>query len=194
MAAAAPALLIGSTLASAALSAKQASDQNKAISRSMRSSRDAAAVQQKQITEQAAIEQAKNRNRAAQVRGRLRVLAAGAGTGMGGSTLALLRQADYDEAINEQIIETNARHQNERLRSGLDANLLSLESRVQNVLLSTLSGGLGGFNTGLSINGAIESFGEPTNSTPPELSPVATTGASSTGLLELPDIAGSAFA
>lgn len=137
------------------LSYAQAQEQNEATGRAMRSQRNAAETQDRQVDEAAEVERAKNANRAHQIRGRLRVLSAEAGIGMAAYE-QLERQADYDEAINDHLIRRNRVSQQERIRSGLAANITALESSITNPLLAALSGSLGGLTTGLSIGGAVQ--------------------------------------
>jgi len=153
-----PELGIALAIGGAALNFSQAQAQNKATARSMRQARESASVQQEQLSRQASLELRRNQIRAQQVRGRLRVALGEAGVGMGGSAQALLNQSEYDEGINRSIIEESFLNNDARVRSGLNADMIGLESRVQNSLLSALSGGLSGFSTGLSIAGAADTY------------------------------------
>lgn len=155
------AIPIALAVAGAAASAKQASDQNKAIKRSMQASRDAAAVQDGQIIDQGEVEAMKRRNEAAMIRARLRVAGAEAGTGDGGTSL--MTQAAYDEALNQNLIDRNVINERRRLSSGLQADLTALRGRAVNGILAAFQGGLQGASTGLQISSAVNSF----NNIPP---------------------------
>lgn len=171
-------LMIGTAAFGTATSAQAARRRNDAIERSMASQSRSAAVRQRQVAEQAAVERQKEIDAAHRIRGRLRVAAGEAGVGLGGSYAALMRQADTDAATNVDIINRNENAQQTQLRSGLEANLSTLSSRTQNPLIAGLSGGLSGLQTGLSIGGGIRSArelgetpepGESRTITPPSL-------------------------
>lgn len=153
------------------LSIQQARSQNAAISRAQASQVNAAAVQQEQLVEQAAVERRRIQNQTQQIEGRLRVAAGEAGVGLGGSTAALDRQAGIDQATNLTILDNNLENQQQRVTSGLEANLASLSANQQNPLLAGLVGGLGGLQTGLNIGGAIESNRRLNNTPQPQLDP-----------------------
>lgn len=154
------AIPVGLAILGAVTSAQQAKAHNKAISASIKSQRSAAAAQGKQISEQAALEKLKRQREAEQVRGRLRVAAGEAGVGTTGSFGALLRQSDFDLALNQSIIEKNRESQAARVASEFRAGAISTAAQGQNVGLSTLSGGLAGLSTGISIQSAIKSLGD----------------------------------
>ena len=139
------------------LSIEQAQAQNAAIRNAQASQGRAAAVQQEQLVEQAAVERRRIQNQTQQIEGRLRVAAGESGVGLGGSIEALGRQAQIDQATNLAILDSNLDNEQRRVQSGLEANLASLAAGQQNPLLAGLMGGLGGLQTGLSIASGIES-------------------------------------
>jgi hypothetical protein len=149
-------LALGAYQASESASAARA--QNKAIERSMESEQRVAAIKTEQVANQAEIEKRKITNRAAQIRGRIRVAAADSGFGLGGSTAALARQSAFDESINSSIVDRNVLSQNELIASGLQAHLESLASNSQNEMLAAFMGGLSGLDTGLSLGQGIGSI------------------------------------
>ena len=155
-------LLIPAALAvgGAVIGGAGAKSQNAAIGRSMRSQAEAAGIQQNQLAQRAGLERRKRIAEARQIEGRIRVLAAADGVGVGGSWLALLRQADADAATNLQTLDTNYANQIAAVRSGAQANLDALSARVQNELLAAFAGGARGYQTGLSINSARRSLAE----------------------------------
>lgn len=141
--------------------------QNTAARRSAIAANKAATVRQAQLDDAAELEQQKRKNEAEQIRGRLRVSGAAADVGLGGSYAALAEQANVDEAINLQTIQKNRANQGALVQSGLEADLLTLQSHMTNPILQGFTGSLQGAQTGLSIAGAVNSFGVPTTSTPP---------------------------
>lgn len=142
----------------AAASSYAAVKQNQAVRDTAAATRSAAATQMKQISDAAAIEKRKADNKAAQVRGRIRVAAASAGIGIdGGSFEALSNQAVTDQAMNLAILEQNRKNEIARVASGATASLSEIQSRIQNVLLASIQGGLAGAQTGLAIGGAFDS-------------------------------------
>ena len=138
---------IGAAAMSGVASARAARDQNRAISRSMESQGEAARIQIEQLQDSFNLERAKNANEAAQIEGRIRVLAGERGVGTAGTMAALLRQSDYDEAINASIMERNYLNQAARINSGLEANVKTLAAQGQNAMIRGLSSAVG---TGLA--------------------------------------------
>ncbi len=133
-------------------------DNNAAIQESMHRSARAAREQQKQIVDQAAVERQKRVNEAQMISGRLRVAAAEAGVGLGGSYAALQRQSDYDAAINVDIIKRNALAETRRVRSGYEENIAQLESQIQNPILNGFMAGMQIASTALSITDSVGSI------------------------------------
>src|SRR5687767_4072723 len=98
-------LAIAGAATSATVSAVSAREQNQAIAKSMKSQRSATTVQQKQIADAASLEKLKRQREHAAILGRLRVASAEANVGFGGTFAALERQADFDLAANQRIID-----------------------------------------------------------------------------------------
>lgn len=152
-------------IAGAAASYAQASSQNKAIRNTARLTQAAGAVQARQVSDAAAVESLKRANEAERIKGRLRVAAAAAGLGVeGGSYGDLIQQDNYDAALNQTILETNRRNEVARVQSGVAANLAGLQSHIQNLILSSVGGGVQGAQAGIAIGGAFPST--PSASTP----------------------------
>lgn len=149
-------LAIAAAVASAAsatggavYSAKRASDQKD-------DARNAAIVQQKQLKDQQAVEQARLRAESEKVKGRLRVMAAAAGFGAEGGTYEdLINQTDYDYGLNSGIINQNYANTRNRLNSGLTAQLGDYSAQGTGALAGILPGLIGSLNTGLSINNSL---------------------------------------
>lgn len=134
----------------------QAHAQRKAV----RQQNAAITQQQKQISAQETVERQKAFDRSHQIRSRIRVAAGESGLGTGGSVDAMLRQADYDEAQNADILSDNAANQ----RAYLD----STRARYHrpNQILQGIVAGLGGLSTGLSIGSSVMSAGSAMKSAP----------------------------
>lgn len=137
----------------AAISAQQASERNKAIKKSQMANIAATAENQKQVADAGEVQALKRRNEAAMIRARLRV--AGASAGVGDGTDALLAQANYDEALNLNILHNNVINEQRRLASGLTADLTSLQSGMVNGVLAGMQGGIQGYGTGMQISGGM---------------------------------------
>jgi hypothetical protein len=153
--AATTALAIG---ASTYLSAQAAKRQNEAIENAMSSQQGSTIAAQGQIAERAGLERLKASRQAAQIEGKLRVAAAEAGTGIGGSFARLSLQNTFDEGLNQKIIQQNYENQIAGVRSGLAANLDQLESQTVSPILAAFAGGVSGLSTGLSIGNAFNQF------------------------------------
>lgn len=145
----------------AATSAVGAAQQNKAIARSQRSTVNAATVQQNQLAQSAANEKRKRLSEVRAIEGRLRVVAADAGVGIGGSYEALLRQNDIDTATNIRIIEQNYTNGVARIQSGASADLDRLAASTRNPILDTFTGALQGLQSGLAIAGGLSALKGP---------------------------------
>lgn len=145
----------GLAVASAVASAKQAQEQNRAVRRSQDAAQHAAAVQGHQLDQQAEIEGLKRKNESQMIRARLRVANAEAGTGDGFESL--YDQVGFDEALNNQILETNRVNEHRAIESGLQVNLASLASQGRNAILAAFQGGLQGAQTGLQISSLAQS-------------------------------------
>ncbi len=155
-------LAVGLAAAGAGTSVMAARSQNKAIEQQMDAQAKAAGIQQQQLTQQAAVEQTQREREADAIRGRIRVANAESGFGTGGGTFgALMQQADFDEAFNLQILDNNLSNNLAAVKTGADANLASLESKTQNVLLQGITGAIGGASTGLSLGQGINNIMKP---------------------------------
>lgn len=139
------------TAIGASASNQAAQQQNAAIDRSQQSLVRSTAAAQQQVTDAAALERRKVALNAAQIEGRIRAARATGGQGMGGTTLALIRQNDITEGENLNVIDTNLSNQIDRIQSGFEAQSSQLSAGVVNSGLATLTGGLSGLGTGLNL-------------------------------------------
>lgn len=135
-----------------------ARSQNRAIEASMASVRRNEAVTTQQIQEQAALEQRKRADEAAQLEGRIRVATAERGIGSGGSVALLQRQNRQIAAVDARIISQNAANQLLALRTGSQAQIDQLQASAPNELLTAFSGVLQGATTGLNIANSLLTF------------------------------------
>lgn len=158
------ALLIGAT--TAAISAKQAQEQNKANARSAKSIRDAQAVAEGQGAGVASMERYKRQNEANAIIARLAVAGAERGVGTGGTAAAIAASEAYNATIDNAITNRNAEYRAARVASEAEANITSVMSRNVNPLLAAFTGGLNGITAGLSIGGAIQSLRGTTTTEP----------------------------
>jgi len=147
-------LIIGSTAVTAGISVLAARQQNAAMQSAASAQIRQGQAQQQQIQDQSAIERMRHQREADRIRGRLRVAAGEAGVGIGGSYDALIRQADFDEALNLSILDRNTANAMDAARAGLSVDLARIGASAQNPLIAGFMGGLTGLNTGLSIAGA----------------------------------------
>lgn len=157
--AALPIIAIAAAGAGAGLSFVQAQQQNRAIKKAEEATRRSADVQSRQTNDQASVERQKRLNENAQVKARLSLLAGETGLQTGDYS-GLFQQAGTDLTTNLDILNQNLRNQLDLISSGRDANLAELGARKQNAFLSTLSGGLSGLQTGLSIASLSNSLGQ----------------------------------
>lgn len=144
-----------------ALSYGQAQEQNRAARRSSSSARRAAGVSEQQVNEAAELEKLKRRRDAERIAGRIRVAAAASGFDTGsGDFITAADQNELDLITDQSIIERNASNQIARIRSGLDADLTQIRSRMVDPLVAAFGGGLQGGMTGLQIGGAVDSYND----------------------------------
>lgn len=136
---------------SAGLSAAQAVSNNKAANRSGRIANENAKIQSKALRDQAESERLTREQEAAQIAGRLRVLAADSG---GGALSDLMRQNEIDTTLNQQTIDQNLLNSTRSVNSNLQASIASL--RMQSPFFSAAQGGLSGFATGLQLSSGIK--------------------------------------
>ena len=154
------AAIIGLTIAGAAVSAKQAQEQNKAISRSATSAERGQRIQNEQIRKAAVLERRKIESQATRVRGLIRISGAARGVGITGSIESQLLQADLAEQLGFDAIHTNQASALESARSRLEAIAGDLGSRELNPILSAFSGGIQGLQTGLAIVSVAQQIGQ----------------------------------
>jgi hypothetical protein len=147
---------------SAGLSAAQAVSNNKAANRSGRIANENAKIQSKALRDQAESERLTREQEAAQIAGRLRVLAADSG---GGAFSDLMRQNEIDTTINQQTIDQNLVNSTRSVNSNLQASIASL--RMQSPFFSAAQGGLSGFATGLQLSSGINAATSNPNVGPP---------------------------
>lgn len=147
-------LTIGATAFGAATSAYGAYAQNQALSHAAGSYNQAARVQTNQVASQGAAERGENRRTADQIAARARVLSIAAG-GSAGSVADIDRTLVFDAARNAQISRDNEAARIAAIRSGNEAALASLRGQARLAILDTISGGLYGLSTGLSISSAL---------------------------------------
>lgn len=140
-------LAVGTAAIGASASRAQAEQNNAAIGRSQESLVRSTAAQQQQIADAAALEKRKLNLQSAQIEGRIRA----ATGGQSGSDLALIRQNSITLAENLGTVDINFKNQIERIQSGHEANATQLQAGLIDPGLATFTGGLGGFQTGLSI-------------------------------------------
>lgn len=132
----------------ATTSAAQARQAGRYERRRVSAEQQAQLVQGRQVQQQADLEQKKSFNQAHLIRSRIRVAAGESGIGLGGTYLALMRQADYEEFINAEIIQQNLATRLTQIQRPL------LQERTSE-LWAGLAGGLGGLQAGLSIGSSI---------------------------------------
>ena len=139
---------------------------NKAIRSSMRSVRNAEAIQVGQLADQAAFEQTQAGRRASRTAASLRVALAAAGRGddLGGDNA--IDQVFSDGATDIAVIEQNQMNNVARVRSGTEAEIAQLRAaynppffNVLNGILSGVQAGLGAFQGVDAINSAITTSG-----------------------------------
>lgn len=123
--------------------------------------RNAAAISEAQLKEQAQVERTKRIMEAERVKGRLRVLAAASGFGSkDGSYENLLTNADLEEGLNLKLLDTNLQNQLNRVRSGAAADLNALRNAGNGAIIGSTAGafssGLSGYSSGLQIGRSIQ--------------------------------------
>lgn len=149
------ALAVGGAAAGGYTSYESARKQNAAAKASARAAKTGAAVQERQLTVQTQAEQRRRLLEKQRTMARIRVLGAESGfAAESGDIESLLDQADFDSSTNAEILRGNLSNNLARVRSGLDADLSSLRARIQNSLLSGLTGSLSGAAAGLQIGQA----------------------------------------
>lgn len=134
----------------------QAQSQNAANRRSEASARAASQASMDQLVAQTAEERRKRILESQQLTGKLRAAAAESGA-LGGSFDALLQQNALDLARTDQILTDNYKAQAERVRTGLEADLASIQGRQRSSIFDTLTGTAGGAQAGLAIGNLYDS-------------------------------------
>lgn len=121
---------------------------------------NSAAIQAKQLSDQRVNEQENRKAQALALRGRLRVIAADAGTGFGGSEAQLEAANQYAANRDAKIIDQNYQNSLAAINAGVQN-----AAAANNPLLAGLGGGITGLSTGLSLGAAYNSFATPVPST-----------------------------
>lgn len=136
-----------------AQAANRAARQRAAYNRQIQAGQTRAArIQARQIEAQSALEKLKTARQGHQIRSTLRVAAGDDGSGLGGTYEALVRQADYDQLLNIEIIDQNAEMAQQSIFSRIQP--LPPKQPEQNATLAAILGGLGGASSGLSLGGS----------------------------------------
>ena len=142
--------------AAGSISHEAARKQSSVARAQQESVRAAAKVEERRAGQRADVERLRESRAAQDLRGRLKVAAANAGIGLGGSTAALLRQVDVDEALNRELVAANEANVISATRAGARARVSQLGAGIRNPLLEGLAGGIGGFDAGLQLGEGIE--------------------------------------
>lgn len=153
------ALIAGGTavagLGLTALAARQQNIQSEAFAEASAAAQNEAILANLGIAQsKAAVERQKAINRAQRITSLIRVRAGESGIGTGGTTMALLRQADIDVSTNQAIIGRNLANQFASIQSGRSA----VRTTQVSPILEGIQGGLAGLQTGLSIGGSVQSL------------------------------------
>jgi hypothetical protein len=158
------ALTAATTAASASAAAYGAYSQNQNIKNAKKAAKDAAAINTRQLDEQAAVERMKREQESQRIKAAIRVASTAAGAGFEQSSYsALVTQTEFDRTLNTAIADRSVDNNRARLASGLNANLAELDSRRQNLLISTFMGGIQGAQAGFGVSQGIKDlFGPPT--------------------------------
>lgn len=153
-----PALALGGAVLGGGLSIVSAREQNRSIRRSMASANESLATSQIQLSEQAKQAREERRRQLLADQGRSVVLAAERGVSLSGSVEANALTADLAAERDRTSINTNLRNRVSRERSETQSVLTRLASGSQSPILSGAIGALQGFQTGLSLDTAIENL------------------------------------
>lgn len=156
-------LTIGLAIGGAALgtfkSVDDARRQNAAAKRSSEAAKNAAAVQAKQLTEQEAQQRAQRVQEARRLRAS--ILAAGGASGFdlsSGDFTDAIGASDAYAAQDLDTLATNLQSNIDRVYSGLDAQLISIDATRQNAAGSAVTGGLSGLGAGLSLGQNVDTI------------------------------------
>ena len=150
-------LAIGGTALGVFSSVDQAQKQNAAAKKSKKAAENAASVQSRQLTEQEAQQRAARIQESRRLRAS--ILAAGGASGFDMSSGDFADAVGASDAFASQdliTLATNLQSNLDRVGSGLDAQLISLNSSRQSVGGSALTGGLAGLSGGLSLGQNVD--------------------------------------
>lgn len=160
---------LAAAAASASASAYGAYQQNQNVKKAKKSANEAAAINVRQLDQQASVERMKREQESQRIKAAIRVASTAAGGGFDGSSYsALVTQTEIDRTTNTAIADRSQDNNLARIASGLNANLNELDSRRQNVLVSGLMGGIQGAQAGFGLaQGFSDLFAPSTMNTPP---------------------------
>jgi hypothetical protein len=160
---------IAAAAASASASAYGAYQQNQNVKKAKKSANEAAAINTRQLDEQAAVERMKREQESQRIKAAIRVASTAAGAGFEQSSYsALVTQTEFDRTTNEAIADRGVDNNLARIASGLRANMNELDSRRQNVLVSGILGGIQGAQAGFGLAQGFRDLFAPTT---PEAGP-----------------------
>tara|TARA_R100000654_G_scaffold62742_3_gene89868 strand:- start:539 stop:1105 length:567 start_codon:yes stop_codon:yes gene_type:complete len=168
--------------ASAGVSYDIAAKRNKAMKKSMASSRRIFEMRSSALKDRrksaikgvlekrdlAVLQQTTGANKA---KGQIKVAMAGAGLSTGsGSGLSLLKDVEAQQELNNYILRENTRNALEGIQSGFKADSINAiasyeqqfnaaQAQMSNAALSAFASGLGGVGTGLQITGGLKDMG-----------------------------------
>lgn len=138
-------------------SVEQARKQNDAVRKSKAAAENAAKIQSRQLTEQEAQQRAARIQEARRLRAS--ILAAGGASGFDLSSGDFTDAVTASDAFASQdlvTLATNLQSNLDRVSSGLDAQIISLNARRESVGASGLTGGLAGLSAGLSLGQNVD--------------------------------------
>ena len=168
--------------ATAGISYDQAAKRNRAMKKSMVSSRRIFEMRSSALKDRrksaikgvlekrdlAVLQQTTGANKA---KGQIKVAMAGAGLSTGsGSGLSLLKDVEAQQELNNYILRENTRNALEGIQSGFKADSINAiasyeqqfnaaQAQMSNAALSAFASGLGGAGTGLQITGGLKDMG-----------------------------------
>lgn len=155
---------VAGSLFGAVSGSQQAKKKNDAAKRSEASAREAAAIQSKQLTAQEAQQHAQRVQESRRLRAS--ILAAGGSSGFSLDSGDIVDATGASDAYASQDLATlaaNLQSNLDRVRSGLDANIISIDSSRSSAAGAGLTGGLAGLGEGLSLSSHLDSiFNDPT--------------------------------
>lgn len=159
---AALAIAITSAVAGAGASYSAAQSQNRSARKARQSAQAATATKQTQLTQAAEAARLERVREAQKIRARTVIAATESGfDANSGSFEALLRQNDADTSYNLGLLGANYANERALVASGLEADLARLQGQRVNPVLTSLTGGLQGFGSGLQIGTGVGQLGGP---------------------------------